>query len=129
MISLYFLDIKIKILLFKDFGTMKWELVGCLALTWVLVIASLFKGNLFKFCFKNLEFIITRCLKSWKGLICDYISTLLCANSFLGLHGSKRCRLGKPHIIESFYYCTTYNALWHFHKAKNCFLHFSSRSY
>merc|ERR1719342_542848 len=28
----------------EDFGTMKWELVGCLALTWVLVIASLFKG-------------------------------------------------------------------------------------
>jgi len=28
----------------EDFGTMKWELVGCLALIWVLVIASLFKG-------------------------------------------------------------------------------------
>ena len=78
---------------------MKWELVGCLALTWVLVIASLFKGNLFKFCFKNLEFIITRCLKSWKGLICDNISSLLCANSFPGLHGSKRCRLRKPHRV------------------------------
>lgn len=28
----------------QDFGSMKWELVGCLALSWLLVIASLFKG-------------------------------------------------------------------------------------
>ena len=28
-----------------DFGSLKWELVGCLALTWLLVIASLWKGR------------------------------------------------------------------------------------
>jgi len=27
-----------------NFGSLKWELVGCLALTWLLVIASLWKG-------------------------------------------------------------------------------------
>ena len=30
---------------FKNFGTIKWELFGCLSLTWVLVIASLYKGR------------------------------------------------------------------------------------
>ena len=28
----------------QNFGSLKWELVGCLALTWLLVIASLWKG-------------------------------------------------------------------------------------
>ena len=28
----------------EDFGGMKWELVGCLVLTWVLVVLSLIKG-------------------------------------------------------------------------------------
>ena len=34
---------------FQNFGTIKWELFGCLSLTWVLVIASLYKGRHYLF--------------------------------------------------------------------------------
>ena len=49
----------IMMVLNRQFGPLKWELVLCLAATWLLVILSLFKGGIISFLFKSGKNMIT----------------------------------------------------------------------
>ena len=71
---------------------MKWELVGCLALTWVLVIASLWRGvsSLGKVD-RNRYFVRYLCrylqMSMYSGVLRDHPRTILRPHSAAGLRG------------------------------------------
>ena len=68
---------------------MKWELVGCLALTWVLVIASLWRGvsSLGKVHILSDIYYLCRYLQMsmFPGVLCDHPRTILRPHRAAGL--------------------------------------------
>ena len=74
---------------------MKWELVGCLALTWVLVIASLWRGvsSLGKVD-RNRYFVRSLCrylqMSMYSGVLRDHPRTILRPHRAVGLRSPER---------------------------------------
>ena len=63
----------------RQFGPLKWELVLCLAATWLLVILSLFKGGIICFLFKGGTNMITTLMT------CLHQAQAIVSIDFLGL--------------------------------------------